>query len=152
MNLCLKIFNPHKLYDSVLAPHILEHVDKSRNVISKVGTGVAPGVSVIAVSPNAQSLHRQLAVSMGLKTSIDHLSPRDQLVEHQRVNTQDELVEDFEAEGLIVEQRLGYFLKIVPKSTMREWSSDLLIALTSISDSLPQNLVANNGIVARKVV
>lgn len=105
---------------------------------------------MVAAVPNAQSLHRQLAVSMGLQPTIDHLSPRDHLVGHQRVYTLDQLAADFEAAGLVVEQRFGYFVKIVPNSMMREWSPDLLRALTTISDKLPPHLLANIGVVARK--
>ncbi len=66
--------------------------------------------------------------------------------------TLDELAADFEAVGLVVEQRFGYFVKIVPNSLMREWSPDLLRALTTISDKLPPHLLANIGVVARKPV
>jgi 2-polyprenyl-3-methyl-5-hydroxy-6-metoxy-1,4-benzoquinol methylase len=143
-------FKPTQLYETALALHILEHVDNPRTVISNIATWLAPGGGVVAVVPNAQSLHRQLAVSMGLQPTIDHLSPRDHLVGHQRVYTLDELAADFVAAGLIVEQRFGYFVKIVPNSMMREWSSDLLRALTEISDKIPPHLLANIGVVARK--
>ena len=145
-------FKPTQLYDAALALHILEHVDNPRTVISNVATWLAPGGGVVAAVPNAQSLHRQLAVSMGLQPTIDHLSPRDHLVGHQRVYTLDELAADFQAAGLVVEQRFGYFVKIVPNSMMREWSPDLLRALTTISDKLPPHLLANIGVVARKPV
>jgi hypothetical protein len=123
-----------------------------QTILSNVATWLAPGGGVVAAVPNAQSLHRQLAVSMGLQPAIDHLSPRDHLVGHQRVYTLDELAADFEAAGLVVEQRFGYFVKIVPNSMMREWSPDLMRALTTISDKIPPHLLANIGVVARKAV
>jgi 2-polyprenyl-3-methyl-5-hydroxy-6-metoxy-1,4-benzoquinol methylase len=145
-------FSPAQPYDAALALHILEHVDDPRRVIRNIASWLAPGGSVVAVVPNANSLHRQLAVMIGLQPTIDTLTPRDNKVGHQRVYGLDGLVADFEAAGLRVEERFGYFVKIVPNSMMRDWSPDLLRALTEISDVLPPHLLANIGVVARKPI
>jgi len=145
-------FLPTQLYDSVLALHVLEHVDEPRQVIKEISSWLTDGGVVVAVVPNAQSLHRQLAVMMELQPTIDHLSPRDKIVGHQRVYSLDELASDFESAGLVVEERFGYFLKIIPNSMMRDWSPELLRALTVISEELPPHLLANIGIVARKPI
>ncbi len=145
-------FKPTQPYDAALALHILEHVDNPRQVISQITSWLVPGGCVVAVVPNAQSLHRQLAVMIGLQPTIDHLSPRDNLVGHQRVFSLEELATEFQAAGLEVEERFGYFLKIVPNSMMRDWSPDLLCALTEISNELPPHLLANIGVVARKPI
>lgn len=145
-------FKPAQPYDAALALHVLEHVDDPRQVISNIASWLAPGGCVVAVVPNAQSLHRQLAVMIGLQPTIDHLSPRDKTVGHQRVYSLDQFTADFEAAGLEVEQRFGYFVKIVPNSMMRDWSPDLLRVLTEISDELPPHLLANIGVVARKPI
>jgi 2-polyprenyl-3-methyl-5-hydroxy-6-metoxy-1,4-benzoquinol methylase len=143
-------FTPPQPYDAALALHILEHVDDPRRVIRLLASWMAPGGRVVAAVPNAQSIHRKLAVMIGLQPTINHLSPRDHMVGHQRVYTLDELVADFVAAGLEVELCFGYFLKVVPNSMMKEWSPDLLKALTLISEELPPNLLANIGVVARR--
>lgn len=143
-------FNPGQPYDAVLALHVLEHVEDPRKVINQIATWLAPGGCVVSVVPNAESLHRQLAVMIGLQPTNDHLSPRDHMVGHKRVYRLDQFAADFEAAGLVVEQRFGYFVKIVPNSMMREWSPELLRALTAISGELPPHLLANIGVVARK--
>ncbi|MEI6638928.1 MAG: class I SAM-dependent methyltransferase [Chlorobium sp.] len=143
-------FKPTQLYDAIFALHIFEHVEFPSAVIHNMVSWLSPDGRVVAVVPNAESLHRQLAVIMGMQEAADTLSLRDKLVGHQRVYTLDKFVADFESAGLKVEERFGYFVKIVPNSMMSEWSPDLLCALTHISDKLPSNLLANIGIVARK--
>lgn len=143
-------FKPEQPYDAVLALHVLEHVDDPQKVINNIASWLSPGGRVVAVVPNAQSLHRQLAVIIGLQPANDTLSPRDKLVGHQRVYNLDQFAADFEAAGLQIEQRFGYFVKIVPNSMMRDWSPDLLRALTEISDRIPAHLLANVGVVAHK--
>ena len=119
-------------------------------MINNIASFLLPGGLVVAVVPNAESLHRQLAVMIGIQEAVHTLSPRDKMVGHQRVFTLDELVSDFEEAGLNVEERFGYFVKIIPNSMMSEWSPQLLRALTNISHQLPPNLLANIGVVARK--
>lgn len=143
-------FTPTRLFNNVLSLHVLEHVDQPDNVIRKIYEWVAPGGQVIAVVPNAQSLHRELSVMMGLQDQNNALSKRDILVGHQRVFTLDQLAAHFEANGFEVSERFGYFVKVVPNSMMLGWSPDLIKALTNISSQLPPHLLANVGLVATK--
>jgi 2-polyprenyl-3-methyl-5-hydroxy-6-metoxy-1,4-benzoquinol methylase len=143
-------FTPTRQFNNVLSLHVLEHVDQPGEVIRKMYDWVAPGGQVIAVVSNAQSLHRQLSVMMGLQERNDSLSPRDLLVGHQRVFTLDQLTAHFEANGFEISDRFGYFLKIVPNSMMVGWNHDLIKSLTHISDQLPPHMLANVGLVATK--
>ena len=143
-------FTPTRQFNNVLSLHVLEHVDHPDAVIRKMYDWVAPGGQVIAVVPNAQSLHRQLSVMMGLQEKNDSLSPRDILVGHQRVFTLEQLAAHFEATGFEISERFGYFVKIVPNSMMVGWSHDLIKGLTHISNQLPPHMLANVGLVATK--
>jgi 2-polyprenyl-3-methyl-5-hydroxy-6-metoxy-1,4-benzoquinol methylase len=143
-------FNPGKTFHNVLSLHVLEHVDNPSDVIQKMHDWVAPGGQVIAVVPNAQSLHRQLAVMMGLQEKNDSLSPRDVLVGHQRVFTLDQLKAHFEAAGFEVVEEFGYFVKVVSNGMMTGWNKTLIESLTKISPQLPAHLLANVGLVAKK--
>jgi len=143
-------FEPSRQFHNVLSLHVLEHVDQPGDVIRKMHDWVAPGGQVIAVVPNAESLHRQLAVMMGLQEKNDSLSPRDLLVGHQRVFTLDQLAGHFESAGFEVAERFGYFVKIVPNGMMTAWKPELIQSLTRISGQLPPHLLANVGLVAKK--
>jgi 2-polyprenyl-3-methyl-5-hydroxy-6-metoxy-1,4-benzoquinol methylase len=143
-------FDPPHRYANVLCLHVLEHVDDPAVVVRQVLTWLRPGGQTIAVVPNAQSFHRQLAVTMGIQPRLDSLSPRDLKVGHRRVLTLDQLVGLFESAGFEVVDTFGYFLKIVPDSMMVEWPHDLIRALVHVADELPPHLLSNVGLVARR--
>lgn len=143
-------FAPAEPFETVLALHVLEHVDDPAVVLKNVFKWLAPGGRVIAVVPNAESFHRQLAVMMNLQEALDSLSERDKLVGHQRVMNIKQLSGLFECAGFQVTKEFGYFLKIVPNSMMTGWSADLLKSLTLISEQIEPRYAANIGVVAQK--
>lgn len=143
-------FEPDEPYDVVMALHVLEHVDEPQEMLAKVGTWLVPGGAIVAVTPNRQSVHRNLAVRMGLQPMLDTLSARDDLVGHQRVYGLDTLSAELEQAGFRVEDQFGYFLKSLPNSMMLDYSRPLLEALNAISEDIPPHLLANIGVRAVK--
>jgi SAM-dependent methyltransferase len=141
-------FAPAEPFDAVLALHVLEHVDDPRALLRHVAGWLRPGGRIVAAVPNAESLHRRLAVRMGLQERLDSLSARDGLVGHQRVYTLAGLRGDVEAAGLRVVDELGWFLKTLPNSMMLGFDPALLRAQFSISDELSPDMLANIAIVA----
>jgi 2-polyprenyl-3-methyl-5-hydroxy-6-metoxy-1,4-benzoquinol methylase len=139
-------FAPGPVYDAVLALHVMEHVDRPRDLMAHVRGWLRPGGAVVVVVPNRESLHRRLAVRMGIQERLDDLSPRDRLVGHLRVYGLDTLAADLEGAGFRVEDRFGFTLKTVPNSMMLGWPPELLDALTAISPELPPRMCANIGI------
>jgi 2-polyprenyl-3-methyl-5-hydroxy-6-metoxy-1,4-benzoquinol methylase len=138
-------FEPSEPYEAVLALHVLEHVDEPRLMLRRVHDWLVPGGAVVVVTPNRQSIHRNLAVRMGLQEHLDDLSPRDHLVGHQRVYGLDTLRADLEAAGFRVNDEFGYFLKMLPNSMMLDYQPSLLEALNTISEEIPPHLLANIG-------
>ena len=143
-------FDPTEKFQTVLSLHVLEHVDNPGIVVDKIFEWLKPGGQVIVVVPNAESLHRQLAVMMGLQQELNSFSSRDKIVGHQRVLSLDELSSLFQKSGFDVIEKFGYFLKTVPNSMMVDYSPDLIKALTNFSHKLNPNQMANIGIVATK--
>lgn len=141
---------PHGGYDAVLALHVLEHVDDPAAVLRRMRDWVVPGGRIVVVVPNAASLHRRLAVRMGLQERLDSLSPRDHLVGHQRVYALDDLRAQVEDAGLRCRQELGWFLKTLPNGLMLDFPEALLEALFSISEELDPRTLANIGVVAER--
>lgn len=141
---------PGEPYDAVLALHVIEHVDDPRTILSRMRTWVRPGGRIVVVVPNAESLHRRLAVLMGVQDDLDTLSPRDHLVGHQRVYSMDGLRADVEGAGLRCDGELGWFLKTLPNGMMLDFPPDLLTAMFAISDDLEPRLLANIGVVATR--
>jgi len=143
-------FAPPEPYDAVLAMHIAEHVDEPVGLFAMVREWLAPGGAIVVVVPNAESLHRRLAVRMGLQQRLDDLSPRDHLVGHQRVYDLLGLRADLASAGFAVEEEFGYQLKTVPNSMMADWPESLLAALVDISGEIPPAMLANIGVRATR--
>jgi hypothetical protein len=97
----------------------------------------------VVVVPNRDSLHRQLAVAMGLQPALDTLSARDHLVGHQRVYDFLTLEQHLRGAGFEVIERRGFFLKTLPNGMMLDHSPALIRALNTVGDSLPPHLMAN---------
>ena len=143
-------WTPSKPYDAVLALHVVEHVDDPAPLLAHMRDWVKPGGRLVVVVPNAESLHRRLAVRMGLQPALDSLSPRDHLVGHQRVYSLDGLASDVQAAGFAVQRELGWFLKTLPNGMMLDFPAELLQALFTISEELEPRMLANIGVVARR--
>ncbi|MBV8651826.1 MAG: class I SAM-dependent methyltransferase, partial [Alphaproteobacteria bacterium] len=78
-------FTAGPIYDSVLALHVIEHVSEPVTTLRQIARWLRPGGKLILVVPNRQSVHRDVALRMGLIGALDELSPRDHLVGHLRV-------------------------------------------------------------------
>ncbi|MCK9250950.1 MAG: class I SAM-dependent methyltransferase [Solirubrobacteraceae bacterium] len=143
-------WTPERPLDAVLALHVAEHVDDPTAVLRRIRDWLRPGGIAVVVVPNAESLHRRLAVRMGLQPRLDSLSPRDDLVGHRRVYAMDGLRADVEAAGLACEREIGWFLKTLPNGMMLDFPRTLLEAMFTVSDELDPRLLANIGVVARR--
>ncbi len=143
-------FDAEDKFDCVLATHVLEHVDNPVAVLQSMKKWIKSTGKIIIIVPNKESLHRQLAVIMGLQKTLDSLGTRDKLVGHQRVYSINTLSQDVYEAGLIVSDANGFFLKTLPNSMMIQFSRELIIALNKISPKLPKELLANIGMVVTK--
>ncbi|HEY2044686.1 MAG TPA: class I SAM-dependent methyltransferase [Jatrophihabitans sp.] len=139
-------FVPAEPYDAVLALHIAEHVADPVTLFRQIRSWLRPGGAVVVMVPNAQSLHRRLAVRMGLQQNLDDLSDRDRLVGHLRVFDFAMLTADLVAAGFTVTEQFGYQLKTVPNSMMLNWPDELIAALIDISPEIPPSMLANIGV------
>ena len=144
-------FIPTEKYDCVLATHVLEHVDEPVELLRHIKKWLTPDGKIIIIVPNKESIHRQLAVLMGLQPALDTLGERDKLVGHQRVYSFDSLEKDITAAGLKTAVTTGFFLKTVPNSMMIQYTRELITALNTISPCLPKQILANIGLVCAAV-
>ncbi len=143
-------FRADLAYDFILASHVLEHVDDPPAILRLITSWLAEAGKIVIVVPNRNSLHRQLAVAMGLQPQLDTLSKRDLLVGHQRVYSLQALESDVRHAGLMPLESAGFFLKVLPNSMMLEYSRELLWGLNEISPLLPKDLLANIAVIAIK--
>ena len=91
------------------------------------------------IVPNANSIHRQLAVMMGIQETIYEFSPRDYEVGHQRVYDLSKMLSDITSAGFEIIFERGLSLKVLPNGMMTEFPDTLLKALVDISDNMLLN-------------
>jgi len=144
-------YQPALLCDKLLALHVLEHVDDPVALARSLRQWLKPDGELVVIVPNRDSLHRRLAVRMGLQPALDTLSPRDHLVGHQRVYSLALLEADLREAGFEPVERQGFFLKTLPNGMMLQHSPELIWALNHLGDELPVEMQANLGVRARLV-
>ena len=147
-----QLFEQHQVdqpYDRVLALHVLEHVDDPVSLLRHMAGWMGPDSEMIIVVPNRESLHRRLAVLMGLQPELDTLSARYKVVGHQRVYDLAGLTADLQAGGFEVIESKGFFLKTLPNSMMLDYSDALIAGLNDVGEQLPAELLANLAVRVR---
>jgi 2-polyprenyl-3-methyl-5-hydroxy-6-metoxy-1,4-benzoquinol methylase len=137
----------HK-YDLIIMSHILEHVVEPKEILFKYKEFLKPNGKIIGIVPNMHSLHRRLAVKMGLQDELDTLSSRDKIVGHLRVYSVAKLNEDIEKSDLEVISFKGFFLKPLANFQLLQFEQHLIDALLEVSDEVPIELTANIGFIA----
>jgi SAM-dependent methyltransferase len=99
------------------------------------------GLALIAV-PNALSMHRRLARSMGLIADVHEFSERDNSLFHQRVYDLDSLIEVTEAAGFEITDTGGYLIKPFTHAQLEEMgellSREILDGLWQLGRELPE--------------
>ena len=142
-------FDPGKRFDVVILGHVLEHVAAPVDLLRRASALVAPGGRLIVSVPNADSLHRQAGVAMGMLASVTELNEADLRIGHRRVYTPSALAADVTSAGLEVEHLGGVFLKPVSNGQIEEhWPEELIRAYYELGKRHPE-LCADLMVIAR---
>ncbi len=146
INTLFEEYIPDNKYDKIFALHVFEHVDDAMSLALHMKSWLKDNGEMVVIVPNKESIHRRLALKMGLISKLDDLSERDKLVGHQRVYSLAELKEDFIEAGYEIIDQKGFFLKTLPNSMMLEYSKDLIYGLNECAEELAPELTANIAI------
>jgi len=131
-------FTPTASYDLIVMAYVLEHVADPRALMRQARKWLAPGGAIHVVVPNAESLHRQVGMSMGLLHRLDELCESDLAIGHRRVYTWERLAEEIAASGLHVTSMEGILLKPLPSALMEAWPQDLRDAFFELAPVAPR--------------
>jgi SAM-dependent methyltransferase len=92
----------HGCWHHVYMTFLLEHLVDPVQVLRTIGNWIEPDGRLFVAVPNANSLHRVLAVRMGLIERTDELSVNDRRVGHHRVYTRTLLLDHLGRAGFAV--------------------------------------------------
>jgi trans-aconitate methyltransferase len=132
-------YEPRRQFDNVVLGHVLEHVEQPRALLERVRGWLAPGGRVLAAVPNARSIHRQLAVLMGLLETEQALNDADRHHGHRRVYDPEGFRREFAGAGLRVEIFGGYWLKALSNAQIeKDWSAEMIAAAMVLGERHPE--------------
>jgi 2-polyprenyl-3-methyl-5-hydroxy-6-metoxy-1,4-benzoquinol methylase len=118
--------------------HILEHVEAPVALLLRARKWLAPGSRLLIGVPNAHSIHRLVAVKMGLLKDPCELNERDRQLGHRRVYTVAALKRDVEAAGIDVIETGGVFFKPLSNQQIQgNWSEAMIQGFYELGNDFP---------------
>lgn len=150
INSMFEDFEPKQTFNTIIMAHILEHVEDPVLIMKRAKKWIKNDGVIIINVPNANSIHRQIGVKMGLLKSIDDLNETDLKVGHRRVFTMDRLKNDINKAGLNLKEIGGIFMKPLTNSQMQKYfTKEMMNAFYELGKEYPEiaaELVAVCGI------
>lgn len=139
VNSLFEEYMPDEPFDSIIMEHILEHVDKPVILLERVRNWLAPGGKLFIGVPNGNSIHRLVAVKMGLLEHPCQLNDRDYTLGHRRVYTPSTLREDIQKSGLFVENIGGVYFKPLSNGQIQDnWNEAMIQGFYELGKDFPE--------------
>jgi len=133
-----ELYEPTQRFDLIVMAHILEHLDDPVELLRRSKNWLNPGGKLLVLVPNAGSLHRRVAVHMGLLGSPDELNEQDLLLGHRRVYWPETLQADVRSGGWDIEHFGGIMVKpLTNRMIEKDWSAELIEGFLALGDELP---------------
>ena len=133
-------FKPNQKFNTIIMEHILEHVDDPVALLMKVKEWLMPGGKILIGVPNGNSIHRLVAVKMGLLKQQCELNSRDHALGHRRVYTHETLREHLSAAGLNLIEMGGVFFKPLSNQQIQEnWTEDMIQGFYELGKDFPDS-------------
>jgi SAM-dependent methyltransferase len=139
-NFFFEEFITEKKFDTIIMSHVLEHIEYPVSVLKRVYDWLDDnGVFLLSV-PNARSIHRLVAVEMGLLDSIYQLNQRDMELGHYRIYDIESLKMDAQKAGFNVIDEGGIFFKPISNKQIDDyWTEEMIYGFFKLSKLFPHN-------------
>ncbi|MEZ5028835.1 MAG: class I SAM-dependent methyltransferase [Ferruginibacter sp.] len=125
-------------FDFIVLGHVLEHVADPVVLLKIIKQWLTPNGKVLCAVPNAQSIHRQAAVEMGLLKTIFSQSEKDIHHGHMRIYCPNTFKTDFINAGYKIDHFGGYWLKPLSDKQLEEsWTQEMLSTFLKLGETYP---------------
>lgn len=132
-------YRPKEKFDTIIMAHILEHVKDPVLIMKRFITWLKDNGVILIDVPNANSLHRQAGVKMGLLKRVKELNELDKKLGHKRVYTPESLSNDIKSAGLKIKEIGGVFLKPLTNKQIEEsWTEEMMDAFYELGKDYPE--------------
>lgn len=124
---------------NIVLSHLLEHLPDPAGSLAKMNDLLSPGGIIYVSVPNALSLHRQVAVHMGLLKTCNALNDMDRQLGHLRVYTPQLLQEHVAASGLRIISSGGSMLKPLSNAQIaQQWTDEMIDGFIKAGEQYPE--------------
>ena len=133
-------YKPNQKFNTIIMEHILEHVDNPIDIMIRAKEWLSDnGVMILGV-PNALSIHRLVAVKMGLLKAPNELNERDYQLGHQRVYSMETFIKDIKEAGLTIIEKGGVFFKPLSNGQIEtNWNDKMIEGFYELGKDFPEN-------------
>lgn len=133
-------FHPDREFDTIIADHVLEHVEQPVSMLRRMHSWLAHHGRIVVGVPNAHSIHRLVAVKMGLLKHPCELNARDAATGHRRVYTPAALQQDLAAGGFRIIEMGGVFFKPVTYAQIQDhWTEEMIQGFFELGKDFPEH-------------
>lgn len=123
-----------RTWEHIYLTFLIEHLIAPVGVLRNIRQWISPQGCIFLAVPNAHSLHRELAMRMGLLRSPTQLTENDKRLGHRRVYSMDLLSQHVEEAGYVIIDRYQIGLKPLSIGQMKHYSPALANALCGAGD------------------
>jgi len=133
-------FETDNRYQTIIMSHVLEHIADPVGVLKRIHQWLdAAGVFLVSV-PNARSIHRMVAVEMGLLENVYQLNERDHQLGHYRIYDTATLVSHLEEAGFKIRETGGIFLKPLSNGQIeQQWTPEMVEGFFKAGKYFPEH-------------
>lgn len=128
---------PEGPYDHVVATNLLHELDDPQAFLARCAGVLGPDGLVHVSVPNPTSLHRLVALEMGLLDDLGELSARAEEFSTRRMLDRRTLREYAQEAGLEMSAATGVVCKPLPNALMEQLPPDVLDGLNRVSHRVP---------------
>ncbi len=133
-------FETNEKYETIIMSHVLEHIENPVLLLKRIHQWLSEDGHFLVSVPNAKSIHRLVAVEMGLLNSVNELNARDHELGHYRVYDMDLLKAHITEAGFKINETGGIFLKPVSNGQIDQyWTPEMIQGFYKAGKHFPEN-------------
>jgi 2-polyprenyl-3-methyl-5-hydroxy-6-metoxy-1,4-benzoquinol methylase len=139
----LERYTDDAVYDHVVATNVLHELDDPHALLVRARGWLAPGGLLHVSLQNPDSIHRLVALELGLIDSIDSVSELGSRYATRRLYTAAAFDELAVSAGLHVQRREPVLLKPLPNALMATLPEDVIAGLMRVAHRFPEHGAMN---------
>jgi SAM-dependent methyltransferase len=133
-------FHTNLQFDTVIIGHVLEHLSDPVLILKRAYDWLARNGRLLVAVPNAKSIHRLVAVQMGMLSSEYELNQRDIELGHYRVYDKTMLLKHLREAGFEILESGGYFLKPLSNGQIeKSWDQNMINGFFKVGKLFQEN-------------